>query len=187
MSNKKSKTAKINKELFSNSEIERNLFLINLNKTKGRIIEKCKKRFIENNVFEINGIGIKNANYKLIFDEYERVFEINPIVFYFNEIYHKRNKINQEIEISKKDNESYIYFFINEKYRFCKIGYSINPSERLKSVQTGCPFELTIAGIIKGDFYKEKSFYEMFSKCRTYGEWFKISGSLRDFILDKFY
>jgi len=176
-----------NKEIFDSEMIGKQMFLLNLSKTKVRIIKKCQARLIENNITQINGNNTKNAKFKDILDEYERVFEINPIVFYFNEFDKNRKFIEEKIEKSKTDNESYVYFFVNEKYKFCKIGYSINPSERLRAIQTGCPFELTIAGIIKGDYSNERDFHSVFKHLRTYGEWFKLKYELQDFILDKFY
>lgn len=104
-----------NKDIFDSEMIGKQMFLLNLSKTKVRIIKKCQLKLIENNITNINGNDIRNAKFKDILDEYERVFEINPIVFYFNEFDRNRKFIEEKIERSKIDNESYVYFFCKRK------------------------------------------------------------------------
>lgn len=64
--------------------------------------------------------------------------------------------------------------------QFYKIGQSVNPEKRLKSIQTGCPIRCSYLGCIPtprhidADHF-EKVLHSEFAVCRTYGEWFELS------------
>lgn len=78
--------------------------------------------------------------------------------------------------------EDTIYFIGNLEYNFVKIGYSKNPKKRIQSIQTGCPFPLTILRTEKGNVDHEKRYHDKFKKFNTYGEWFKIEGELSELL-----
>jgi T5orf172 domain len=66
---------------------------------------------------------------------------------------------------------------------FLKIGYAINFPLRLSVLQVGNPYELEPLYLIPGKPSLESSFHAMFSQHRAvHGEWFKIEGTLRDFL-----
>lgn len=72
----------------------------------------------------------------------------------------------------------YVYF-LRVKSRL-KIGKSKDPLARMKSLQTGCPDEITLAGAIKctddSHAYRvEKQFHDYFSVKRQRGEWFQCT------------
>lgn len=56
---------------------------------------------------------------------------------------------------------------------FVKVGFSTNVQKRLKSIQTGCPYPLSILKVFKGlDMTNEKVFHQKLKKHKTVGEWF---------------
>lgn len=72
----------------------------------------------------------------------------------------------------------YVYF-LRTKGRI-KIGKARNPIERMKTLQTGCPTEITLAGAIrcKSDSHAlrvEKRFHEYFAARHKRGEWFQCT------------
>ena len=78
-----------------------------------------------------------------------------------------------------------IYFMQSDNGQI-KIGYTDGtPEERLKSLQTGCPFLIRILGTIEGDLGTEKSLHDKFAEDRLAGEWFKPSLKLMRFISDR--
>jgi hypothetical protein len=74
-----------------------------------------------------------------------------------------------------------IYFIRNDKGSI-KIGYSKNPTERLKSLQVNCDGKLSLIGVIRGGKDKEKDLHNMFDNLRKAGEWFKSDDELLDYI-----
>ena len=55
-----------------------------------------------------------------------------------------------------------------------KIGYtSAEPKDRLRGMQTGLPFELTLLWFTKGDF--EDELHDIFAEHRVRGEWFDLT------------
>ncbi|KKK88579.1 hypothetical protein LCGC14_2741700 [marine sediment metagenome] len=66
---------------------------------------------------------------------------------------------------------------------FVKIGDTSNIEERFKSLQASNPYKLELLCCI--DDCTEKEFHEKFKNERIHGEWFKISGILKDFIMEK--
>jgi hypothetical protein len=65
-----------------------------------------------------------------------------------------------------------VYFVINEQMTRLKIGTSINPAKRLRSIQTGNADSLVIYGTILGDRHFEKQLHDEFAQHRLNGEWF---------------
>lgn len=178
---------RLDKENWSSDKIEQIAFKENLNRSKKRMLLRCKRKLYENGVDFINSFPIHSCRPKDILDEYEKVFKIDPVIEYFNSLKERRDNIEFEINDSKTNNETYVYFIVSNQFNFCKIGFSANPTSRLKEIQTGCPFDLSIAGIIKGSKKREKEFHEMFKEYRTHGEWFKTNGKLGYFLADNFF
>lgn len=64
-----------------------------------------------------------------------------------------------------------------------KIGYtSSSAKKRLAYLQTGCPFDLQLMGIIDAHPYKERDIHKAFNKYRLRGEWFKPEHEILEFI-----
>lgn len=63
-----------------------------------------------------------------------------------------------------------------------KIGTSRNPETRLLSIQTHCPNDVKILGVIPGGIGEEHRLHEKFKSTRKRGEWFSMSPELMEFI-----
>lgn len=73
-------------------------------------------------------------------------------------------------------------YFIRLENKFIKIGYSANPDERLKELQTGSPVKLHLQATMNGCFKTEKGLHELFNHLRMKGEWFRYTDELKMFI-----
>lgn len=105
----------------------------------------------------------------------------NPTADYLNSKKNKRSKSYLEKRLSKQE-EGKIYFAGNLKYKLVKIGFSTNPFNRVKSLQTGCPFKLTLFHSYKGTEKQEKELHKQFTDLRMNGEWFKLDGALKKYL-----
>lgn len=77
------------------------------------------------------------------------------------------------------------YFIFCEQSGLVKIGKSECPETRLASLQTANSGALTLIGTIDGDH--EESLHSRFGAARSMrGEWFHLSDSLYEFLLDSF-
>lgn len=59
--------------------------------------------------------------------------------------------------------------------KFYKIGYATNPQQRLKDLQTGCPYELNIVLEFPGGFCKEQEIHEFHKNSLVRGEWYNLT------------
>lgn len=75
-----------------------------------------------------------------------------------------------------------IYFVQTSDNRFIKIGKANDPSQRLASLQTGSPVRLKLIGAVPGGHETEHAVHQRFQALRTYGEWFRASDDLLDYI-----
>lgn len=73
-------------------------------------------------------------------------------------------------------------YFIRSYNKFIKIGRSIDPSGRVKGLQTGSPIKLHVKAVLPGDFKTEKGLHELFSHLRANGEWFRYTDELKWYI-----
>ena len=68
-----------------------------------------------------------------------------------------------------------IYLIKAEETNLYKIGYTAGATEnRIKSMQTGCPYKLSIIEEINGTLEKEKWLHKIYKKNRKQGEWFEF-------------
>lgn len=139
-----------------------------------KLLLKHMRNRIKNNwkkKFSINGKqkSIAAIRREIVYDLYVSRFGICPMLYFFNE------KMRLE-EFSNE--ETYVYIIGNIEKEFCKIGFSKNPSERIKSIQTGCPYEVKLLCYYKGDMITEKRLHEKYKDLRLHGEWFKLEGDL---------
>lgn len=74
-----------------------------------------------------------------------------------------------------------VYLIINEIEKVCKIGYSENPTARLATLQTGCPYPLTLAATVVGGVEQERQLHQDFSEYRLQGEWFQYNKFIQSY------
>lgn len=75
-----------------------------------------------------------------------------------------------------------IYFVQPEGRPFIKIGYARNVGERLETIQTSCPEELILLGVLPGGFAEEAITQERFWHLHIRGEWFRYTKEIRNYI-----
>ena len=75
----------------------------------------------------------------------------------------------------------YVYFISCGE--FVKIGCAVSVKERLKSVQTGCPYPLAIVGAFESGYMglTEQRVHEMFETYHYRGEWYKNVRQIKEF------
>jgi len=78
--------------------------------------------------------------------------------------------------------KTYIYFIQNGLEGDIKIGFSLNPNERIKSLQTGSPSTHRILLVKEGTQKDEEGLHKKFKKFRTKGEWFEPNEEILIFI-----
>lgn len=77
---------------------------------------------------------------------------------------------------SVKVKKQQVYVIGNQEYGVIKIGVAVNPKTRLKAVQTGCPYPLSLltTSTPKSDAKKiEQKLHHKLSQYRLSGEWFR--------------
>lgn len=142
----------------------------------------CIKKLWAKGITHVNGKNLGSVSNR----DLHRMFEVEFNVDNFNKYYESRVSEKNKIKEFDKAKATYVYFIGNLEYKFCKIGYSANPSVRLSDIQTGCPFEIEVIGIIKGNRKDELRHQQFFRSCQSWGEWFHIKGDLERYINDKF-
>lgn len=70
--------------------------------------------------------------------------------------------------------QGYVYFITWGDSNPVKIGWSVEPEERLKAIQTGFPYELRIVGVMPGSRRRlEGEIHRKLKKHNIRGEWFE--------------
>ena len=67
-----------------------------------------------------------------------------------------------------------------------KIGYARNYKTRMKELQTGCPYSLTLLMALEAKPERERELHREFAAHRVQGEWFHLEGYLSKY-LDGYY
>ncbi len=75
------------------------------------------------------------------------------------------------------------YFVLHSFSGDIKIGLSIDPGKRVRSLQTASSRKLELIGTIDGD--RESELHKRFAKCRVRGEWFHPTPALKNYILNE--
>jgi hypothetical protein len=76
---------------------------------------------------------------------------------------------------------TFVYFVLcNDE--FIKIGVSASPAERLKDMQVGNPYALSLEYFEEGSFSEESRYHHTFRNHRTQGEWFAYHGKLKKWV-----
>lgn len=77
----------------------------------------------------------------------------------------------------------FVYFIAQlNNDRKVKIGFSKNPTKRLKSLSTSSPSPLLLLGYFEGTMESEKEIHLRFSGDRVNREWFFISEEILTFV-----
>lgn len=78
-----------------------------------------------------------------------------------------------------------IVYIIEHPHGFVKIGVSSQPLRRLDTFQTGCPYGLSLLGVIETDepFSVEASLHEKYEGEKQSGEWFNLDTRQRAHLL----
>lgn len=90
------------------------------------------------------------------------------------EAWEKHNKQKSETK-----NREIVYVVGCYEMGICKIGFTKNFNNRLKSLQTGFPYVLEVFGLFEGSTQDEKFLHGKYKEYNTNGEWFKIEGELK--------
>jgi hypothetical protein len=85
-------------------------------------------------------------------------------------------KYRERVKIRKKELEEkrLIYLILNKRNGLYKIGLSINPVIREKTLQSEEP-EIEVINTYKGGFKIEREIHSTFKDKRVRGEWFKLN------------
>lgn len=138
--------------------------------------KKAFRRYIINtfkkhNFKKINGKTISSTKVLMLISEFEDKFKKCPILAF-----------KERLKTKVSDKKGYVYVIGNLEEKICKIGFSEKPKERLKGIQTGCPYLLKIILLFEADKYTETRLHHKYSRYKINGEWFNIEGSLKDSI-----
>lgn len=87
---------------------------------------------------------------------------------------------NKTVESRKKSCVS-TYIVQSKESGLIKIGRSISPEERIKSLQTGAGCQLQVLAIVREDI--EAKLHKQFRDLRTFGEWFTDDGRIAAYAL----
>jgi hypothetical protein len=74
-----------------------------------------------------------------------------------------------------RKSKGFVYFIDTEDGSAVKIGFSKNPRERLKSLQTAIPIKLSLRGFICGSYQDENRWKRELKEFIRQGEWFTRS------------
>lgn len=127
-------------------------------------------------IISIDGKPLSSSKNKDLFVKYKEHFSLSD-----DSLKGLIKSLNIKNKIDKK---SVVYFIGNEYHKFVKIGYSDDPTKRLKHLQVGCPFPIDILQTIETDTPRglESKLHQIFRKQRCQGEWFTLEGLLVDVI-----
>jgi|TARA_Y100000296_G_C5011192_1_gene175190 hypothetical protein len=72
-----------------------------------------------------------------------------------------------------------VYLIKAENTKRYKIGTTQDVENRIKGIQTGCPYKLRLVKSISGDKYTEDRIHNKYNKYRVQGEWFEFDGRVK--------
>ena len=70
---------------------------------------------------------------------------------------------------------AHLYVIGSDDMPYVKIGTSVDPHKRLRLLQTGSPFTLSVLWSCEMDHYLERDIHEVFADFRVRGEWFDLT------------
>jgi hypothetical protein len=96
----------------------------------------------------------------------------------------KRRETSLAFERALTSRDGKIYFVQAEVGGLLKIGFSTDPSDRLRHLQTGSPERLVLLHVMAGTPAIERWLHERFAHLRVHGEWFFPANELISLIND---
>lgn len=67
---------------------------------------------------------------------------------------------------------------------FIKIGFSVNPEDRMRTIETATPEECILLLLLAGDIKLERQLHREFSASHYRREWFFLCGKLKAFVAE---
>lgn len=95
------------------------------------------------------------------------------IVSFLNKVEVLREYFGNRHNIQSKEGDTYVYLMLNERNNLMKIGKSIRPTFRERTLQSQEP-EIFILSIWAAPDEMEKELHRLFSHKRVRGEWFSL-------------
>lgn len=94
--------------------------------------------------------------------------------------------VRDKADQTKRSKKGFVYIIQCEGTHYYKIGSSFNPNERLKSMQTGIPFDLKLIFYIEKEFANsiELMTHLEFQDYRIRAEWFTFSERIIAKVID---
>lgn len=80
-----------------------------------------------------------------------------------------------------------VYFIERPQDSKVKIGISRDVESRMAAIKASCGMDLRLLGCMNGGRTLERMLHSKFSALRVTGEWFRLEGSLKDFIAKTFH
>lgn len=155
---------------------------------KGKIMGKIKEAY---ELLEDNGMSVYVPGCYDIADGEEAEFFARDSEAFYKKMAESDGIASDRVKewaegASKEKENSFIYFILNHKNKFVKIGLSKNPEARLKILQTASPGRLELLFFIEGDLEVEAAIHEELKQFRNSGEWFDYSKvEVVEYIADK--
>lgn len=109
----------------------------------------------------------------------------------------KREWIANNWAQCKTATRKYLFEYNREKYsssrghiyvismlgtNYIKIGFSVSPQDRLRSLQTSSPFEMQLLYHEPGSLQFEQLVHERLKSHITRGDWYEMRGALKDYV-----
>lgn len=91
-------------------------------------------------------------------------------------------KAKKSLPAMPSANRGYVYM-LRSGY-FIKIGHSLNPAERLKTISTSSPNECELLFCLLGSAALERRLHASFAPCHYQREWFFLCGKLKHFVTE---
>lgn len=81
-----------------------------------------------------------------------------------------------------------VVYVIEHEHGYVKIGRSNNPTQRVRSLQTACPYDLHVAGVIKcpDAVQLETHLHEKYENRQKNGEWYNINNVQKTYLYSLF-
>lgn len=86
----------------------------------------------------------------------------------------------------ERDLSEQVVYVIEHEHGYVKIGRSNNPRSRVRHLQTACPYDLHIAGVIDcpDAVLTESRLHEKFEDRKKNGEWYNLTNRQKQYLLE---
>lgn len=74
-----------------------------------------------------------------------------------------------------------IYLIVCDTTKTCKIGYSVNPTNRLKQIQGCNPYNLHLKYMVSGEMYEERMLHKKFRAFSVNREWYLYNSEIEGY------